>query len=125
MKPNGLPDLLEALACDSECESAPSLSEVLALARRERRRRARFRGLAVAAGMLALWLAWPQERLQPAIRIVHTPPAKTNAGTDSFPIERISDNELLDLFGSTPAGLVQMPDGRQQLVLVVANTRRH
>jgi hypothetical protein len=124
MKPNALRDLLAELACDSERESAPSLPEVLALARRERLRRTRFRGSALAAGALAVWLAWPGETLPPASPVVHRSPPKVAPARDSFPIERISDKELLDLLGSTPAALVQMPDGRQQLMLVVAGARR-
>jgi hypothetical protein len=125
MKPNnGLPDLLEALARDSERDSAPSLPAVLALARRERRRRASLRGLGVAGGLLAFWLSWPLEQIQPIAPVARRSPTKVIPPADSFPIERISDNELLDLLGSTPAALVQMPDGRQQLVLVVAKARR-
>jgi hypothetical protein len=40
---------------------------------------------------------------------------------EDFPIEHVSDAELLDLLGRTPAALVELPDGRQRLMVWIAN----
>jgi hypothetical protein len=127
MKPDALPELFEALVGDSERDCAPSLSNVLAVARRERRRRMRVRGFAIAASVLAIWLALPRERENQQVSM---PMARESVAPYVAPagkplsIERISDDQLLDFLGSTPAALVQMPDGRQQLMVVAGLRRR-
>jgi len=119
--------LLDALSRDAQSDCAPTLDLVLALVRAERSRRAHLRTGALAAVaafvIAALWIMRPvapqpataKVAASAAVEII-SPPVTARASS----IQHVSDEELLDLLGNTPAALVQLPDGRQRLMLLVA-----
>lgn len=115
--------LLDALSRDAQSDCAPTLDLVLALARAERHRRARQRATAFATGaafiIAALWCMRPATP-QPAATEVAATTSTAPPSPPTTSIQHVSDQELLDLLGTTPAALVHLPDGRQRLMLLVA-----
>jgi hypothetical protein len=119
--------LLNALSSDAQSDCAPTLDLVLALARAERRRRECRRAGALAAAaafvIAALWIMRPAAPQPATAKVAATKAAETISPPAAAPassIQHVSDQELLDLLGNTPAALVQLPDGRQRLMLLVA-----
>jgi hypothetical protein len=51
---------------------------------------------------------------------LQTETAMTLPAAAQQPVQRLDDEELLELLDSTPSALVEWPDGRQALLLVVA-----
>jgi hypothetical protein len=131
MKPTNDPrrELLEDLFSPSvEGDSLP-IDEVLGLIRRERQARARRRGAValVACVILALatfssvWISRPQrsEGSSPLIA------ANTviSSQHDVPNVERVNDEGALALLDSTPSALIEWPDGRRTLMILVSNRR--
>jgi hypothetical protein len=115
--------LLDALSRDAQSDCAPTLDLVLALARAERRSRTRQRAsaLVIATALIigALWIMRPAAP-QPASPQVAAATAAEPLALPTTSIQHVSDQELLDLLGNTPAALIHLPDGRQRLMLLVA-----
>jgi hypothetical protein len=128
MKPTNDPrrELLEDLFSPSvEGDSLP-IEEVMELIRRERQARARRRGALalVACAILALatfssvWRSRPQrpEHSSPLIA------ANTviSSQQDVPKVERVTDEGALALLDSTPSALIEWPDGRRTLMILVS-----
>jgi hypothetical protein len=116
--------LLDALSSDAQSDCAPTLDLVLALARAECRRRECRRAGALAAAaafvIAALWIMRPVAPQPATAKVASTIAVETLTPPVTGSIQHVSDQELLDLLGNTPAALVQLPDGRQRLMLLVA-----
>jgi hypothetical protein len=107
-----------------------SANEVLRLVRRERRA-ARRRAVAMAAGSavvlaaaLVLLRPAPPEPLQtagPQPRPATPGPAAATEAVPPLRVERISDDQLLEMLAQESVGLIQLPDGGRRLLMI---TRR-
>jgi len=123
-------DLLDDLLSSGSIRHAPSLHDVLATVQRAKRSRAALRCwvAAGASGMIlailfALLRSEPRASTHSISLIAATetpaPPLPAEAKPAHFEIERVDDEGLLDLLADIPTALVQWPDGRQALMLVV------
>ena len=119
-------ELLDALFSES---SSPPLDGLLNAIHREKLRRAarQQRALALAASVAVLVaVAMVGSRLSPRIPFskptditgLKSLPPESHAEM-SFQVERIDDEELLDLLDHTPAALVHWPNGERGLMLLV------
>jgi hypothetical protein len=131
MKPTNDPqrELLEDVFSPSAEGDALPIDEVLRVIRREKQARARRRSVVtlVACAILALatfssvWTSRPQRPKQP-----EHPSPLVAANTVISPqqdvphIERVSDEGALALLDSTPSAVVQWPDGRRTLMILVS-----
>jgi len=131
MKPNNDPrhELLEDLFSPSEKEETLPIEEVLGVIRqgkqnRHRRRRAMALaacGLALVAAVFGVWVSRPQELGRSLVQVSASPIAPTQA---DFPVvERVSDQGALDLLDSTPSAVIEWPDGRRTLMMLVSTRR--
>jgi hypothetical protein len=119
-------ELLEDLFSPSaEGDSLP-IEEVMELIRRERQARARRRSAValVACAILALatfssvWMSRPQmPDLSSPLIAAHTP---ISPQQNVPKVERVSDEGALALLDSTPSALIEWPDGRRTLMILVS-----
>ncbi len=132
-------ELLEDLMTDLERTSAPTIDGILTGVRREKHARTNRR---VWAGTIALALLiglivsrQPEPEFQSVVAVVPatTTPAAPSVRSDrsdesaeesKWTVERIDDQELLELLADSPVALVKYPDGNRRLMMVVANTGR-
>jgi hypothetical protein len=126
MKPTNDPrrELLEDLF-SVKGDSLP-IEEVLGIIRRERQARARRRGAValVACAILALatfssiWVSRPQrpEGSSP-LMVANT---AISSQQDVPKVERVNDEGALALLDSTPSALIEWPDGRRTLMILVS-----
>ena len=130
---NGRRELLADLFPDGAPGAPISADEVVRWVEAERRCRARRRMRWTSVGLLlavmgAVWALLParMERESKA-KVVAAEPAPeekdTTSTTVSGPpeVERINDDELLGMIDDAPAALVQWPDGRRSLLVVVGS----
>lgn len=119
------------LLADALRESAPGIESVLDRLRMEKARRranARFVGYAAGVATVLAILAvivprWLSER-RDADDSTHRPELR-HAVSDSpaaFSIERVNDQQLLELLPDQPAALVRFPDGQRQLLFVLKDS---
>jgi len=131
MKPINDPrhELLEDLFSPSENEETFPIEKVLGIIRQEkqtchRRRRAMMPaacGLALVAAVFGVWNSRPQELGRSLVQVSARPIAPFQA---DFPVvERVSDQGALDLLDSTPSAVIEWPDGRRTLMVLVSARR--
>lgn len=138
-------ELLDELLTDAERESAPSIDKVLNDVRREKHGRSNRRILAGTIAMMVLLgivlLREPSVELQPVVAVAiqtssipaqsvvvqsvvepgPTPERATSTEPAEWKVDRIDDQELLDLLQEMPVALVKYPDGNRRLMMVVDN----
>ena len=141
-------ETLENLVADGERSCAPSVDAVLDLVRQEKAARSR-RRIAAAASVFALAVATitvsrlnrtdapgtiaqaPPVETVPAPPILAAPPpvAKTDSDEREWKVERINDQQLLEMLDDQPVALVEYPDGNRRLIMMVdleaATTRQN
>jgi len=122
-------ELLEAMLSEEAARNAPGEAEVLALVRRERRRRAlRHGAIGLAA---AACLVLPLLHGNPAETVSHhlgsPAPPLPEAGVSVPPIgaadesiPRLTDEEMLDFLGDAPVALVTRSDGSRALLMLTS-----
>ena len=131
---NGRRKLLAELFPDAASGPRISADEVVQWVDAERRYRARRRMWWASVGILlvvtgAAWALLPsrtenESTMAKAVAQVAgpAPPEKDVASTTASgppKVERIDDDELLGMIDDAPAALVQWPDGRRSLLVVV------
>lgn len=120
-------ELIEAMLSEEAARNAPGEAAVLALVRRERRRRALRHGAIglAAAACLALPLLRGNpaetgaEKLAaraPVLPEAGEPVPPTGAAVDRIP--RLTDEEMLDFLGDAPVALVTRGDGSRALLML-------
>ena len=131
MKPNNDPrhDLLEDLFSPSENEETLPIEKILGVIRqgkelRRRRRRAlavAACGFALAAAVFGVWNSRPQEPGRSLTQVSASPVVPPQAEVPR--VERVSDQGALALLDSTPSALIEWPDGRRTLMVLVSARR--
>lgn len=131
-------ELLDGLLTDAERTAAPGIDQVLAGVRRERHARSSRRVLAGTLAVMLLLgllvLRHPEEDFQPVVAVVPKAPApavveqvalnvpEEKSETASLKIERIDDQQLMEMLADMPVALVKYPDGNRRLMMVVDQT---
>src|SRR5687767_5291395 len=124
-------ELLDELFAEGEpsscCSDAEDMLMLIQSEKRARSQRYRLVGTASFLGLLALAFAFFAVR-EPASNpladaaLGRTPAASLRAApsaAEQLPIERLDDEALLKLLDTTPSALVQWPDGRRSLMVLV------
>ena len=131
MKPNNDPrhELLEDLFAPSENKEALPIEGVLGVIRREKQYRHRCRsamalaacGLVLIGAVSGVWMARPPKSGGTLVQI--SAGSMAPAQSDIPKIERVSDQGALDLLDSTPSAVIEWPDGRRTLMMLVSARR--
>jgi hypothetical protein len=119
-------ELLEEVFPPSTHSDSPSLASVLDSIRRERRSRAQRRCALAATACAAVTLfvlssMWTSHTPQPdasSARMVAAPGARSQP--EAVKVERVDDRGVLDRLDSTPSALIEWPDGRRTLMVLVS-----
>ena len=131
MKPNNDPrhELLEDLFSPSENEETLPIEGILGVIRREKQNRHRRRramalaacGFVLVPAVFGVWISRPQELGRSLVQVTANPIAPSQANIPK--IERVSDQGALDLLDSTPSAVIEWPDGRRTLMMLVSARR--
>ena len=126
-------ELLEQLFPAASAEGV-EIDEILRRVGRERAAQSRVRqrsafvavaavALLVASALLAIpWRRASTTSDTASIAQVHQPaPPEVTEGSRSSTIEKVDDDQLLGMMDDTPAALVEWPDGRRSLLVLVKN----
>ena len=131
MKPNNDPrhELLEDLFSPSENDETLPIEEVLGVIRQGKHNRYRRRrvmalaacGLLLVAAVSGAWMSRPQVPRGSLAQVATSTVVPSQP--DPPRVERVSDQGALDLLDSTPTALIEWPDGRRTLMMLVSNRR--
>ncbi len=120
-------ELLNHVLAEEGAGGGAPLETVLKLVRREKEKRRQRRLLMCTGSVLLLLLAIFTMR-KPISVAPSEPPVVASGGLQPAPaaqteepmirIERVSDQELLDLLEGSPVALVELPDGKRQLLMI-------